>query len=95
MISRFEKIVLMILAGLGTGFWGYGLLFMLSYPRESPDYVPWGIMESAIQISIFFIFGFATYKGWVKMRRFVWPLFLTVIVVSLLLRLLFHELEHL
>jgi hypothetical protein len=80
LISRFEKVLLIILAGLGAGYWGYGLLLYLSIPGE---YKPWFGIEMGAGVVLFFIYEFAIIKNKVMKRSTAWFLFCTVLIVAL------------
>ena len=85
----------MILAGLGAGFWGYGLLFVLLFPGEFADYfnkykVLFIIISKVIGTSVFLLFELAILKNWIRRRRRAWPLFF-VILTGVILTTYFFE----
>lgn len=80
MISRFEKIVLIILAGLGAGWWGYGLLLYLSIPGE---YKPWFGLEMLVGTALFLIYDIAIIKRRIERRTSAWILFVAVLIIPL------------
>ncbi|MBE0428691.1 MAG: hypothetical protein IBX61_02330 [Thermoleophilia bacterium] len=90
MISRFEKVVLVILAGLGAGYWGYGLLLVIMFPGEFRDYFhKWNVLilliERGIGFGLFLIYGLAIQKKWVKKRYLAWGLFVFTLLFAILL----------
>lgn len=95
MISRFEKVVLIILAGLGAGYWGYGLLLVLMIPGEYADYfnkykVLFLITNRVIGTGIFLLFELAIIKNWIRRRRLAWPLFFVILAVVILITYFFE-----
>ncbi|MHB1390609.1 MAG: hypothetical protein ACYCXF_05145 [Thermoleophilia bacterium] len=86
-INRFEKVVLIIVAGLGAGVWGFGLLLALAVPYEyGYPALKWflTVAEQIIEVSIFLFFQLAIINGWIKGRRNVWLLFFIVLASSIL-----------
>lgn len=90
--------ILIILSGLGTGYYGYGLLLVLMFPGEYYDsfhkqQTPLLVAEAAIGLGLFLFFEIAILKNWIKKRRHVWPLFIAFLAVSFLSHVLFFELR--
>ena len=95
MISRFEKAILIILAGLGACYWGYGLMLALTIPYEySYPTSKWFlfVIEMVIPIGIFLSYGLAILKKRIQRGRTAWPLFFAVLVFTILFTYLFETL---
>mgnify|MGYP001574027738 FL=1 len=95
MISRFEKAVLIILAGLGAGWWGIGLLLALSIPGEynfNSNRNRWFLwmIENGVPVSCFLIYGWAILKNRITKRHIAWPLLLIIIIGAILFTYLFE-----
>lgn len=93
MISRFEKVILLILSSLGVGYWGYGLLLLIAVPGDYNYYTDrsdWllAVLEGIIGATIFLAFEVVIIKNQVKERRKAWPLFLMVLAGSILFQYL-------
>lgn len=97
MISRFEKVVLIILAGLGAGYWGYGVVLLFMVPGDYNYYIDrsnWflAVLEGIIGAGIFLSFELALIKEWVKGRRKAWSLFFIVLAGSVLYQYVYFKL---
>ncbi len=96
-ISRFEKVILICLAGLGAGYWGYGLLLLFIVPGDYNYYIErfnWflAVLEGIIGTGIFLSFELAIIKNWVKERRKAWSLFFIVLAGSVLYQYVYFKL---
>ena len=96
MINRFEKVVLVIRAGLGAGLWGFGLLLTRGVPYEfGYPKIKWflSVTEQVIGVSVFLCFQLVVIKSWIKGRRQAWLLFFTVVVSAEPFHYLFYLLS--
>ncbi len=97
MINRFEKIVLVILAGLGAGWWGIGLVLALTIPGEYNYYnerykwVLW-VIETGVPVGCFLMYNLAILKNRITRRRTAWPLLFALVAGTVLFTYLFETL---
>ncbi len=80
MISRFEKVVLIILAGLGAGYWGFGLMLYLIIPGE---YKYWFGIEMGFGAGMFLMYEVAILKNRINKRFMAWTLFFMVLILAI------------
>lgn len=80
LLSRAEKVIMIILSGLGAGYWGYGLLLYLTIPGE---YKYWFGMEMGFGVGLFLLFEVAILKKWINRRLTAWVLFFIVIILAI------------
>jgi len=81
-ISRFEKVALIILSSLGAGYWGYGLMLYLMIPGE---YKYWFGIETGVGAGMFLIYGVAIGKNRINRRLTAWALFFVVLIFASLI----------
>ncbi|MBE0428693.1 MAG: hypothetical protein IBX61_02340 [Thermoleophilia bacterium] len=79
MISRFEKIVLIILCGLGAGYWGIGLGLYLLIPGEAKF---WLGIQGGIGVGLFLLYQVAVLKNRIRGRLAAWTLFFAVLALA-------------
>lgn len=96
MISRFEKVILIILAGLGAGYLGFGLLLLLSVPGDynfHNNKYDWllAFLEVLIIFSFFLSYELVIIKDLVRERRKAWLLFFLVIMGSVLFHYVYFQ----
>ena len=88
-MRRFEKGLLILLAGLGAGYWGFGLLLVLMVPGDfsNPAYrykVPLLIINRLMGTGLFAIFELAVIKNRIRSSRMGWLIFSAVLAGEVL-----------
>ncbi|MBE0428695.1 MAG: hypothetical protein IBX61_02350 [Thermoleophilia bacterium] len=91
MINRVEKIVLVILAGLGAGYWGIAVGLYILIPGE---YKFWFFIEGAIGVSLFLLYQVAILKNRIRGRFAAWLLFIGVLMIAVISLYLIETLFH-